>query len=247
MSLKSSEGFEREVLIMQLLKDLWFKFRQLKTWIQVLIVFTLFGLVGSFAGGGTTTSSTNSGTTTRTQASSSPTPEESVEATPEETKPAVSEKELKSALAKLRVKKDEVKNIKWYYDKTSPRFVNYNGFYLYMGREGEGEPWLRLKIQYAGEDWLFIESYYINVDGETFQISPSYGEIERDNDSTVWEWYDATPSSTDLYMLQKIANSKKTVMRIEGRQYYKDVTITQTQKNAIRNILTAYQGFGGSL
>ena len=36
-------------------------------------------------------------------------------------------------------------------------------------------------------------------------------------------------------------------MRLEGRQYYKDVTITQTQKTALKNVLTVYQGLGGTL
>ena len=47
-------------------------------------------------------------------------------------------------------------------------------------------------------------------------------------------------------MIKKIIASKKTVMRLEGRQYYKDVTITANQKTALKNILTVYQGLGGT-
>jgi hypothetical protein len=71
--------------------------------------------------------------------------------------------------------------------------------------------------------------------------------MERDNDSEVWEWYDVSPTSENIEMLQKIMNSKKTVMRMEGTQYYKDKTITEAQKSAIRDTFVVFQGMGGSL
>jgi len=42
-------------------------------------------------------------------------------------------------------------------------------------------------------------------------------------------------------------NSTKTIMRLEGSEYYEDVTISRAQKAAIRNVLTVYQGLGGNL
>jgi hypothetical protein len=104
-----------------------------------------------------------------------------------------------------------------------------------------------LKIQYFGSDWLFIESYFFNIDGETYEISPDYGDIEKDNDSDVWEWYNEPATAGNIEMIQKIIKSKKTVVRLEGTQYYKDVTITQAQKTALKNVLTVYQGLGGTL
>lgn len=223
------------------LKRLWLAFRQLKTWLQIVIVLVAISLLGAI--GGTGSSSTKSGTVT---ASSSPspevTPEESASATP-----AVSDAEFKSALSKMRISKDSVKDLKFYYDKSSPQYRNRNAFEIYVGQQSGSDPYLRFNIQYYGDDWLFIQSFFFNVDGETYEITPSYGEIERDNDSQVWEWYDVNPSSENIEMIQKIIESKKTVMRIEGNQYYKDVTITQTQKTALKNVLIVYQGLGGKL
>ena len=153
--------------------------------------------------------------------------------------------EFKSALSQMRVEKDEVKGITWYRDKTSPQYVNLNGFYLYIGAGKGFTPTLRLKIQYYGEDWLFIEQYFFNVDGKTKVIKPSYGDVERDNDSKVWEWFDTTPNDSEVALIKSIIKSKKAVMRLEGSKYYKDVVISSTQKAALKRALTVYTGLGG--
>ena len=147
----------------------------------------------------------------------------------------------------MRIVKDDVKDLKFYYDKSSPRYVNANAFKIYVGKEGESNPYLFLEIGYYGSDWLFIKSFFFNIDGETYEITPGYSEMNRDNDSEVWEWYNESATAENIAMIQKIIKSKKTVMRLQGSQYNKDVTITQTQKTALQNVLTVYQGFGGTL
>lgn len=224
------------------LRRAWLTFRQLKTWIQVVIVLVVIGLFGAVGGGTSTEPSSNP------SAKVEPTDDATqVEAEPTVSAPAVSDAEFKSALSKMRIKKDEVRNLKFYHDKSSPQYRNRNAFELYVGQDSSSEPWLRFNIQYYGDEWLFIESYFVNVDGETYKITPNFGEVERDNDSDVWEWYDVNASDENIEMIQKIIKSKKTIVRLEGRQYYKDVIITQTQKVALKNVLTVYQGLGGRI
>jgi len=191
---------------------------------------------------------TNSGSSG--SSSSEPTKAASTEATPEASAsatPAVSAAEFKSALSKMRITKDDVKSLKFYYDQSSPRYVNANGFYLYAGQESKSDPYLYLEIQYFGSDWLFIKSYFFNIDGETYDITPNYGDINTDNDSDVWEWYNQPATTDNIEMIQKIIKSKKAVMRLEGSKYHKDVIISQAQKTALKNVLTVYQGLGGTL
>ena len=152
---------------------------------------------------------------------------------------------FKSALSQMRISKDDVKGTSWYFDKSSPKYVNANGFFLYIGTGKGYTPTLRLKIQYFGEDWLFIESYFFNVDGKTKSINPGYGDIETDNDSQVWEWFDTEPNNGEVELIKSIIKSKKAVMRLEGSKYYKDVTISATQKKAFQRVLTVYAGLGG--
>ena len=153
--------------------------------------------------------------------------------------------EYKAALAQMRLSKDEVKGTSWYYDKSSPKYVNANGFFLYIGTGKGYTPTLRLKIQYYGDDWLFIDSYFFNVDGKTKSIDPGYGDIETDNDSKVWEWFDTEPNKGEVELVKSIIKSKKAIMRLEGSKYYKDVTISATQKKALQRVLTVYAGLGG--
>ena len=153
--------------------------------------------------------------------------------------------EFKTALGQMKIQKDTFKGITWYQDKSSPKYRNSNGFYLYCGTKKGANTTLRFVIQYYGEDWLFIEKYLFNVDGDTYEIDPSYGDVEKDNDSKVWEWLDITPDNSEVELLRKIIKSKKAVMRIEGSKYVKDVTISTMQKKALGRVLTVYSGLGG--
>jgi len=231
---------------MNFIKKVWLTFRQLKTWLQIIIVLVIISLFGALGGNGSSSTDLTSGGSPSSEPSSTSSPEVTSEETSNPTT-LVSDSEFKSALSKMRIERDEVKNLKFYYDKSSPKYRNRNAFEIYVGQAAGGDPYLRFNIQYFGSDWLFIQSYFFNVDGDIYQITPSYGEINTDNNTDVWEWYDVNPSSENLEMIQKIIKSKKTVVRLEGRQYYKDIIITQTQKTALKNVLTVFQGLGGKL
>lgn len=155
---------------------------------------------------------------------------------------------LANATRKLKTKYDDVRNITWYYDKSTPTYTNYNSFNLYMGKEKSGRPWLRFRIQYTADDWLFIQSYIIKTDNTSHTIQTKYGEIETDNDSgDIWEWYDV-PLNNELYnIIRDVINSKSVKLRYNGKQYYNDRTITGTEKQALKNILDAYEALGGQL
>ncbi|WP_415376799.1 hypothetical protein [Patiriisocius sp. Uisw_017] len=159
------------------------------------------------------------------------------------------EKRLSDATKNMRTKYDDINEITWYRDKTSPQYNNYNGFFGYFGKSNTGIPFLRLRIQYAADDWLFIESYIIKVDGITYTIEEEkYGEIETDNGSGgVWEWLDRAVSEDELQIMRAVANGKDVKIRFNGKQYRKDKTINSTQKAALRNVLDAFDALGGKI
>jgi hypothetical protein len=161
---------------------------------------------------------------------------------PPQTTTTISEVDFNAALSKSTMKVDEVEGTTFYRAKTSPTYTNRNGFFLYVGSTPNVKPWYRFRIQYYGDNWLFIDSYTINVDGVKYNINPSYGEVERDNDSKVWEWYDINPTASDINMLENISRSQKTIVRMNGSQYYKDFEISPEQKNALQTMFTVHQG-----
>lgn len=165
------------------------------------------------------------------------------------TENARKEKErLANATKKLSKKYDDINETTWYRDRTSPAYVNYNGFYAYIGQSKGSKPWLRLAIQYAAEDWLFIKSYTIKVDNQTYEISEnSYNEIKTDNgEGGIWEWLDRQVTSSEYKIIKAVAFAKNAKIRFEGKDYHKDKIITEQQKTALRNILDAYEALGGN-
>lgn len=163
-------------------------------------------------------------------------------------KERVEKERLTNATKKLRTKYDDIKGITWYYDKGTPKYNNYNSFHLYMGKENTEKPWLRVKIQYTSDDWLFIKNYAIKTDSNSYTISTSYGEVEKDNGSgDIWEWYDV-PMDNRLYnMVKDVIKSKTVKLRHNGKQYYKDRTISEKEKQGLRNMLDAYEALGGTM
>lgn len=151
------------------------------------------------------------------------------------------------ALKNMYAKKDNIKGVTWYRDRSSPRYVNYNGFFLYFGVDDPinnipSEPYLRFKVQYNADDWLFIQSYTVKADDKIFERSPPF---ERDSDTDIWEWSDISPSRDDIEMIECVISSKRAVIRFEGNQYHKDINITPGQKQALKNVLAAYKALGG--
>ncbi len=161
------------------------------------------------------------------------------------------EREIAAATRAMRKKTDEVRGLTFHQHRDSSRFLNSRkDIFLYFATKPEWpDPGpLRLKIQYVADDWLFIEKYTIKADDQTFTITTSYGEVERDNGSGgIWEWYDKPASASQLAMVETIVGSKKAVLRYHGRQYYRDKTITANEKRRLKEVLVAYEALGGDI
>ncbi|GGH20380.1 hypothetical protein FAZ19_09915 [Sphingobacterium alkalisoli] len=153
---------------------------------------------------------------------------------------------LANATKKLRTNYDDIKEVTWYYDRGTPQYTNYNSFHIYIGKTKNGAPWLRLRIQYTGDDWLFIEKYVIKTDTDSYTIETTYRDVDKDNGSgAIWEWYDAQMNDKLYRIVKEVIKSKSAKIRHNGKQYYEDRTITQKEKQSLQNILDAYEVLGG--
>jgi hypothetical protein len=157
--------------------------------------------------------------------------------------------EFKAALAQTTTMKDDFTDTTYYKDKSSGKWKNEarkNAFFIYVGTKKGQSPIAVLFLQHYGGDYLFIKKVLFNVDGKTFQLTPSSGELWSETGQVnAFETFDRTMTSTEISLVQWIINSKKTVIRIQGTKNYKDVTITSTQKKSLTRMLTLYKGFGG--
>jgi len=157
----------------------------------------------------------------------------------------------KKALKQMRSEYDDIKEITWYYAKTTPKYVNVRsdcGAYFCTTNNQSAQN-LRLSFQYVAEDWLFIKSYIIKVDGKRYDINEQkYNEIETDNSrGKVYEWLDRTARTKEIEILKAISTGKNVKIRYVGRKYHEDRTVTNREKLALRNVLDAYEYLGGSI
>lgn len=101
--------------------------------------------------------------------------------------------------------------------------------------------WLRLKMSYAGENWIFFKSAYLSYDGNTKYISfDEYKEKHSDNDGyEVWEWIDIPMNKDLLSFLRKMVDGKKVKMQLLG-EYGDSRTLSYSEKQGIKAVLLAY-------
>lgn len=153
---------------------------------------------------------------------------------------------LPDLLKNMHIKYDDMRDINWYSDKSTPQYTNYNSFHLYITKSGDKKPFLRFRIQYTDDKWLFIENYIIKTDNNTYNISTNYGNINKDHGSRkVWEWYDVSMNNNIYNIINHVINSKSAKIRYNGKQYYKDRIITNKEKQALKNVLDVYEAMGG--
>lgn len=175
--------------------------------------------------------------------------------TPEER--AEKEKTLQSKLAELKISTDTFNNVDVYYPKAMPTngtnlIVNERTFVLPAIKGEDNAYALHIAINYMSDDWLFIKSFEVNVDGNIIFNSSDYTndlEFDRDNsDGYIYETYrhliaqswDSTADEAWLSMLREIANSQKSTIRFYGTQYCDDFVVSEKDKQSIKDILDTW-------
>ncbi len=154
--------------------------------------------------------------------------------------------EAENILKSFYKEEDFVRGMSFYYPAAFPRYTEYwaadqRSFVLpYVGRDAKSV-WLRLVCNYTDDDWVFFKKITFAVDSERIVKTFDYFDVTRDNDSgDVWEYVDLDVYSSEVKLLQQIADSTTTVVRFEGDNYYRDVTISAKDKEAIRQCLEVY-------
>lgn len=94
------------------------------------------------------------------------------------------------------------------------------------------------------QDWLFIQSFFVIVDGQRFD--KIYAHFEKSNYTDIWEWYDEPMEEPDRAMIEAIIRSKEATIRFVGLQYHADKKISAAQKAALKNMLDVYDAVSGT-
>ena len=155
------------------------------------------------------------------------------------------EKERLKAVNKLRKKTDDIDNVTWYHNPYFTHYDDANLTSLYMGQSGRSV-WLRLKMSYTGDDWIFFDNAYLSYDGNTREIYfDRYQNKKSDNSGGyVWEWIDVPVSESDLEFLKRMVNGKSVKMRLSGK-YSKTRNLSSKEIKAIKEMIMAYEVLNG--
>lgn len=144
--------------------------------------------------------------------------------------------EMADLLLNMNIKKDEVD---YRFFITPKGKALRSEAELYIGFNDKDE-WLRFKIKYYGDDWLFVSSYKIAGDDYRWQ-SPKVSFARDHSSGSVWEWSDVPASEKYIEVAKALANSAKSTIRFQGNQYYSDKQLQDDQKEGIKNILKLFQ------
>ena len=161
--------------------------------------------------------------------------------------PALTEDEVQDAkrlINNLLVNKDDIEEITWYSPNVADGYKT--TVYLYIGKKATGETWLRWKIRYYGDDWLFIRKYRIKIDQADATTLLPMAEIKRDTGSSgsVWETFDE-PAKEHAHLLNQILASTITYLRMEGTEGVKDIELGSVHLQHMRDVLLVYRYLGG--
>lgn len=151
------------------------------------------------------------------------------------------EEERLKAVKRLKSEFDDVQNITWYYNTYFTHYNNTNHVSVYMGKS-ERSVWLRLKMSYEGDNWIFFDKAYLSYDGHTKQILfNEYQDKKSDNGygGQVWEWIDVSVDDDILYFLRQLVNGKSVKMQLSGK-YGKTHTLSANEIKGIKDVLLAY-------
>jgi hypothetical protein len=147
-------------------------------------------------------------------------------------------------LAGLRVKRDDIEGITWYSPEAASGYKT--ATYFYIGQKQSGQPWLRWKIRYYGDDWLFIRRHRVKIDQHEAETLLPTKDIKRDNSGgSVWEIFDESAIEHAQLLNHMLAGSSA-YLRMDGSEGYNDLTLDGVQLQRMRDVLLVYRHLGGT-
>ena len=128
---------------------------------------------------------------------------------------------------------------------------------MYLGDNGTQVHWLRLKMSYGGDDWIFFENAYLSYDGNTKEVLFDEYDDKKNQRLVITlilvgiadcvmvsEWIDVPVTESVEEFLREFAKSPTAKMRLSGK-YAKTRLLTDSERQGILDVLNAYDVFNG--
>ncbi len=159
-------------------------------------------------------------------------------------KPKMTTEETAKAIAPIlknfKLNRDKIEKISFYTAPNTNIFDDHLSTYLAV--TDTGQTLLRVQIAFHGGTWIFWDkSKVMSDDIISYEKNFSHGQVSRDNNTAgVFESIDIPAKEIDIASLRVIANSKKSTIRLSGRDKQEDFDLSEKSIKNIKITLEAY-------
>ena len=151
-----------------------------------------------------------------------------------------------NASGNLETVPDYAQDCTFYLPYSYPDYVNETATSAYIA-DFDSTINAYLRIQYEGDDWLFMDTFILMSGSSNYTIEVNYYDVERDNQSgRVWEYTNVHCDSKCIEFLEKAVKNGKLTIRMQGKYYY-DYAVSKIEIQDIKDILTAYKAYHGDI
>ena len=143
----------------------------------------------------------------------------------------------------MTVQKDDFKDITFHRHADSPAPEDHGkAFFAYIVEPKGKPPYLRLKIQYVGAEWIFVNKYSIKNGDSTVSFSPDYNSVARNvlKGEGIEENYDCVVDDKIKPILTDVATKPGSVLRFEGKNSFSDYKIPAEEAARLEKVLTVF-------
>lgn len=159
-------------------------------------------------------------------------------------KPKMSPEETEKAIAPIlknfKLSRDKIEKVSFFTAPNTNIFDDHLSTYLVVSDTGRAL--LRVQIAYHGDTWIFWEKFKVMADDAiAYERDFSHSQVSRDNNTAgVFENIDIAANEIDVASLRTIANSKKSTIRLSGRDKREDFDLSAKAIKNIKHTLEAY-------
>jgi len=145
----------------------------------------------------------------------------------------------------FKIKKDEFEKCIWYTPRTILK-QKYYGILFYFMDTADGPKNMRVKLQYAWQDWIFFYKVKILIDGKDYEYVPK--EVRRlVGNGTVQEYSDESATTMGNDMLKALYYSKEIKIRFIGKDFSHSKKLGKRQVGNIKRSFDMFKALGGDL
>lgn len=159
-------------------------------------------------------------------------------------KPKMTPEQAAKAVAPIvkdfKLNRDKIEKVSFYTAPNTNIYDDHLSTYLVV--DDTGHALLRVQVAFHGDTWIFWDKFKVMSDDSiSYERDFSHSQISRDNNTAgVFENIDIPANEIDLASLRTIANSKKSTIRLSGRDKQADYELSEKAIKNIKKTLEAY-------